>query len=135
VLFRSGAEEAVVLEQLEQLLAAVHRAPAAITLAQLDGAAAGELAVAGSAREAAHRFDDGSYALDRETAAKSPFALLRSPPLVLSRAHPVVAAALRGEPGLAASHLARALLLHYRLLTAERSEALLAATLARLGWA
>lgn len=125
--------EAVLLDELNRLWAVVQRAPAGVMLARLEGAAAGEVAIAGGPREAAHVFDSGGYALDREATRKSPFSLLRAPPLVLSQQHPLLEAARRGDPRLAASHLARGLLLQYGLLTVERSEAILAATLTRLG--
>jgi hypothetical protein len=60
--------------------------------------------------------------------------MLRRPPLVLSVAHPLVAAArLHADPALAASHLARGVLLCYRLLDVDRSAEILARVLDRLG--
>lgn len=128
-----SGHEAALIDELRRLLAVAHREPSGVVLARLDGALGGDLAVAGGAREAVHSFDGGAYALDQETAKRNPFALLRSSPLVLSREHPLMVAAGQGDPRLAASHLARALLLHYRQLTAFRSEVILAATLERMG--
>jgi hypothetical protein len=55
---------------------------------------------------------------------------------VLSVGHPIVEAARRRaatDPVLAASHLARVVLLHYRLLDVDRSAELLTQVLDRLG--
>jgi hypothetical protein len=118
------------------VLAAAHLAPSAIRLAKLAGVGSVELAIAGGPGDAIHDAGpEGSpFVLDRETAKRNPFALLRRPPLVLSAGHPLVAAARRSaDPVLAASHLARAVLLHYRLLDEERSAAIFEHALDRLG--
>jgi rRNA-processing protein FCF1 len=145
-----SAADFVVISELQKLLAAAHRAPSAVILARLEGAGEAELFITGGVRDAVHTFPGGEasadagadapetaagapYALDGETTKRSPFALLRSPPLVLSAAHPLMRAARQGEPRLAASHLARLILLHYRLLTAERSEILLDQVLTGMG--
>jgi molecular chaperone HtpG len=122
----SDADTALVA-LLRDLLAAVYRAPDAILLARLTGAHADGIAIGGAAT--------GAHVVDRDTAGRTPFARLRSVPLVLSANHPHVAAARADvdAPVLAAAHLARAVLLHYRLLDVARSEAMLAATLARIG--
>lgn len=136
-----SAGEFVLLDELRLLLEAAHRAPSSLALARLEGAGAAELVIAGGIKDAMHVFPGGApdaastepFALDRETIKRSPFARLRSSPLVLSAAHPLVKAACQGEPRLAASHLARAILLHYRLLTTERSEVILTHVLDRMG--
>ena len=124
------------LEKLSALLAQAHRAPSEIGLGALTGAAGGQLAVAVGPGDAVHAplGPAAPFVIDQATAARSPFAMLRRPPLVLAVGHPLVAAA-RQHPdlGLAASILARAVLLHYRLLDVPRSEALLAKALDRLG--
>lgn len=140
-LVEPSAGEFVLLDELRLLLEAAHRAPSSISLARLEGAGDDELAIAGGVKDAVHAFPGGApdaasaepFALDRETIKRSPFAKLRSSPLLLSAAHPLVKAACAGEPRLAASHLARALLLHYRLLTTERSELILTHVLDRMG--
>lgn len=120
---------------LGALLAAAHRAPSQIWLAALAGACGANLAVAGGPGDAIHEAAEGApYMIDRATATRSPFAMLRRPPLVLSIAHPLVAAAHRHtDPVLAASHLARGVLLHYRLLDVNRSAEILSQVLDRLG--
>jgi Histidine kinase-, DNA gyrase B-, and HSP90-like ATPase len=135
--------ELVLCDELRRVLAAVHRAPSSIALVRLSGAEASALAISGGVKNAVHALerahreagDDAAvrYTLDRATARRSPFALLRSPPLLLSAEHPLVAAARRGDPRMAASHLARAILLQYRQLSEERSSAILAWTLDRIG--
>lgn len=143
------AHELVLCDELRGLLSVVHRAPSSVELVRLSGAEAGALAVSGGAKDAVHVLEadagaggeDGGgaggaparYTLDRVTAKRSPFALLRSPALLLSIEHPLVAAARRGDPRIAASHLARAVLLHHRQLSEQRSSAILAWTLDRLG--
>jgi hypothetical protein len=120
--------DVVLLEVLGALLAVAHRAPSRIWLAQVIGACGGQIAVAAGPGDAVHEEMEPSlpFVVDRATATRNPFAMLRRPPLVLSIAHPLVAAARRRpDPSLAASHLARAVLLHYRLLDLERSEKLL----------
>lgn len=124
------------LGELSTLLAAAHRAPSELRLGAVAGAAAGQLAVAAGPDDAVHApgAPDAPYVIERAAAARSPFAMLRRPPLVLAIDHPLVAAARRNpDPGLAASLLARAVLLHYRLLDVARSEALLDRALRRLG--
>ena len=126
------------LDVLRAVLATAHRAPSQIRLARLSGACDADLAVAGGPGDAIAAVDaeSASFVLDRDTARRNPFAMLRRPPLVLSAGHPLVEAARRrGDPVLAASHLARAVLLHYRLLDADRSAAILAHALDRLGGA
>jgi hypothetical protein len=130
------------LDELRALLAATHRAPSEIRLGALAGAAGGLLAVAASPDDAIHAprarlapdAPEAPFVIDQATAARSPFAMLRRPPLVLAAGHPLVTAARRHpDPGLAASLLARAVLLHYRLLDVSRSEELLGKALDRLG--
>lgn len=126
------------IEALGALLAAAHRAPSQIWLAALACACGANLAVAGGPGDAIHEAAEGApYVIDRATATRSPFAMLRRPPLVLSIAHPFVAAArlhaAGGDVALAASHLARAVLLHYRLLDVDRSAEILSQVLDRLG--
>jgi molecular chaperone HtpG len=143
----ASPRELVLCDELRNLLAAVHRAPSSIALVRLSGAEAGALAISGGAKDAVHALegergsDEGAendeaavrYTLDRATAKRSPFARLRSPPLLLSVEHPLVAAGQGGDPRMAASHLARAILLHYRQLSEERSSAILTWTLDRIG--
>jgi len=134
-IIEASPRDLALLDMLGELLAAAHRAPSQIALARLSGRCAGELAVTGGVEDAIHAAsgDHAPYVLDLETAKRSPFAMLRRPSLVLSISHVLVNAARRGDPRLGASHLARALLLHYRLLDVERSRAILDHTLARLG--
>jgi len=119
---RSDADHAW-LSILKEILTTVHRAPSCIELAHLAGACADELAIAGSA------MNGSAYLVDRDQAGHKPFGVLRKPPLVLSADHPFVAAARAADPRLAASHLARAVLLQYQLLDVARSETILACTL------
>ena len=74
--------------------------------------------------------------IDREIAAKNPFALLWRPALLLNTGMPLVAAARKRaeeDPVTAASLIARAVLLHHQALDGDVSSTLLEATLVRLG--
>src|SRR6185436_4084560 len=95
-------------------------------LATLTGARADRLAVSG-------RHADRVHVVDREEAARDPFALLRKRVLVLSAEHPQVRAARAGDPIIAASHLARAVLLQHRLLDKGRSKLICDFALERYG--
>jgi hypothetical protein len=110
------ADVAMVAE-LERLLDAAHRRPSRIVLAELFGCHASRLAIAGE-----------PPMIGRDRALRSPFRLLRRPPLILGVGHPLVAAArarAAADPAGAASWLARAVLLHHELLDEARSELLL----------
>jgi hypothetical protein len=101
-------------------LTAAKCVPSGLTIARLVGADADALAIAGLAKAL-------PFVVDRDQAAQNPFARLRRPPLVISAAHPLVRAALvHPDPKLAATHLARAILLAHRMLDVDRSTALLA---------
>jgi len=104
------------------LLAAIDQ-PVSVALAVVEGAFGKVVALAG-------RPEQEPYVLDRDAAARNPFARLRKAPLVLSATHPLVRAALEGDPRLGASHLVRVLLLGYRMLDATRSRKLLEHTFA-----
>jgi hypothetical protein len=129
-------QDVALLDVLGSLLAVAHRMPSQIWLAHVMGACDGQIAVAAGPRDAVHEEMEPSlpFVIDRAAATRNPFAMLRRPPLVLSIAHPLVAAARRREdPVLAGSHLARAVLLHYRLLDVDRSAKILDHMLDRLG--
>lgn len=131
--------ELAMLGALGALLGTAHRAPSKILLAEVAGAGGGRIAVAGGPEDALHAPHpdappDAPYVLELEAATRSPFVLLRRPPLVLSATHPLVDAARRHpDPALAASHLARAVLVHFRVLDVERSAKLLDGVLELLG--
>jgi len=116
--------DVALLAALEQVLDVAHRPPTSIMIAKLDGARADRLAVAGT----------GSlqHVVDREEAGRDPFAFLRRRVLVLSAEHPHMRAARRGDPVVAASHLARAVLLEHGLLDEDRSQAILDHVLERV---
>ena len=122
-------EDEALLDVLGALLAAAYRAPAAIVLAEVTGAAADRFVLGGDPERAGE-----AHVVDRERAAHSPFARLRRPALVLSAGHPWLRAARAADPRLAGSHLARQILLHYRLLEVARSTTILEATLDRIGF-
>lgn len=119
-------EDEALLALLADVLDAAHRPPDAIVLAKLIGARADRLAIAG-------KHADLPHVVDRDEAGRDPFALLRRRVLVLSVDHPQVRAARRGDPVLAASHLARAVLLQHRLLNEKRSRRIVEHALARVG--
>jgi molecular chaperone HtpG len=121
----TDSDEAL-LALLAEIFDGVHRKPEAIMLAVLTGARANELAVAG-------RHAGAQHVVDRDEAARDPFALLRRRVLVLSVAHPAVRAARGGDPVIAASHLARAVLLRHRLLDEDRSRRIVDHALERVG--
>lgn len=111
---------------LNEVLERVHRAPAEIVIATVVGARSDLLAVALPDRTA--------RVLDRDDAVKNPFAFLGRRTLALSATHPHVEAAREADdPTLAATHLARCVLLQYGLLDASRSLEMLDLALDRLG--
>ena len=119
-------DDTALLALLHELLDAVHRPPNGVVFATLTGARADRLAIAGKHSEVAH-------VVDRDEAARDPFALLRRRVLVLSADHPQVRAARGSDPVLAASHLARAVLLQHQLLDESRSRKIVEHALARIG--
>jgi anti-sigma regulatory factor (Ser/Thr protein kinase) len=120
--------DVALLEMLREMFGAAGKVPSAIVLATLEGSRGDALVIAGERTE-----DDEAYVLDRTATYHSPFARLRRPPLVVSIDHPLYKRARAGDPRLAASHLARAILLEYRLLDVETSQRLLEHTLDALG--
>ena len=119
-------DDEALLALLQELFDAVLRPPEAILFAELAGARADQLAIAG-------RHDDTAHVVDRDEAARDPFALLRRRVLVLSASHPQVRAARSGDPVVAASHLARAVLLQHRRLDERRSRKIVEHTLEKVG--
>jgi len=118
-------DDTALLAILRELLDATWRAPT-ITLARLTGAARGAFAIAGDPTQLTAT---EPYLLDRDRAAKNPFARFRAPPLVLDVDHPSYRGARAGDPRITASHLARQLLLQHRLLEVARSTTILERTL------
>jgi len=115
-----------ILGTLAEILDKVYRDPGAIVLADLVGLHMDRFAISGQSQ--------GAHVVDHDASAKNPFALLARRPLVLSAAHPLVRAArAHDDPGLAAAHLARAVLLHHRLLDRDRSEQILELALVHSG--
>ena len=122
----TDADEAL-LALLEELFDKAHRKPKGIMIAALEGVRADLLAIACSDEDAADHF------VDRDEASRDPFALLSRRKVVLSANHRLVKKAREAEdPRLAASHLARAVLLQYKLLDKGASEEILAHTLGAL---
>jgi molecular chaperone HtpG len=119
-------DDVAIVALLAEIFDAVHRPPDAIAFATLTGARAAHLAIAGKHREVVH-------VVDRDEAARDPFALLRKRVLVFSAEHPQVRAARGGDPIIAASHLARAVLLQHGLLTEGRSRKIVEYALERVG--
>jgi molecular chaperone HtpG len=117
--------DTALLALLREIFDGVHREPEAITFAVLTGARANELTIAGLSL--AH------HVVDRDEAGRDPFALLRRRVVVLSVDHPQVRAARGGDPVIAATHLARAVLLKHRLLDEARSRQILEYALERVG--
>jgi hypothetical protein len=129
------ADHALV-DALGHLLGEAARRPSAIALVDLMGAVAEQTFVAGGREHALITLDAHRWVIDREIAGKNPLALLWRPALLLNTAAPLVAAArtrAEEEPALAASMLARALLLKHGALERDTSQTLLEATLARMG--
>jgi Histidine kinase-, DNA gyrase B-, and HSP90-like ATPase len=124
----SGVDVALVA-LLRDMLAAAGKAPSSLVLATLSGSRHRRLVLSGGNAEDRH----APYVLDRAAASRNPFRLLHRPPLVVSADHALVAAARTGDPRLAASHLARAILLEYQLLDVACSLRLLDHTLELLG--
>jgi molecular chaperone HtpG len=111
---------------LGEIFEAVHRAPDGITFATLAGARGDQFAIAGNHVDIVH-------VVDRDEAARDPFAILRRRVLVLSADHSQVRCARSRDPIIAASHLARAVLLQHRLLTEWRSRQIVEYALERVG--
>ena len=119
--------ETGMLALLRDHLEALHRAPAKIVPAKLEGALAGTLAIAGDP-SAGH----GPYVIELDHATENPFSRKR-PPLVLDRAAELYRGALALDPRAGASLLARVMLLSHGLLDTSRSALLLERTLAQIG--
>jgi hypothetical protein len=118
--------DVALVKLLHEVLDRVHRAPQDIVLASIVGARADLLAVAISDRD--------TRVVDRDESVKNPFAFLGRRALALSTEHPLVAAAREADdPVLAATHLARAVLLQYGLLDGRRSSQVLELALDRIG--
>ena len=117
--------DVALLRLLDELFDRVHRSPTAIVLAKLDGVFADRLAISGTSENA--------HVVNPEQAMRNPFALLRRGVLALSVAHPHVRAARSGDPIVASSHLARAVLLQHGLLDDDRSHAIVDYVLERVG--
>ncbi|MEJ7604209.1 MAG: ATP-binding protein [Kofleriaceae bacterium] len=120
------------LDLLSELLEGAYRRPPSIGLAKLTGACADQLVIADRVGDSIAT-PDPVFVLDQASALRNPFGKLLRLPLVLSVTHPTVVTARAGDPRVAASHLARAILLHYGKLDVARSTQLLALTLDRLG--
>lgn len=122
---RTDADDALVA-LLYELFDLAHRPPEHVVLAELSGARADRLAIAGKTATQPH-------VVDRDEAGRNPFALLRRRVLVLSVDHPKVRAARVADPVVGASLLARAVLLQHRLLDERRSRKLVEHALERVG--
>lgn len=117
-----------------EFLEVAYRRPASISLARFSGLYANQLVLAGGADDSAVPHTGSvPFVLDRDRALRQPFGKLVKLPLLLSVTHPYIVATRAGDPRLAASHLARLILLAYARLDVERSERLFATTLDRLG--
>jgi molecular chaperone HtpG len=120
---------------LTELLDAAYRRPASIALARLHGLYANQLVLAGGVGDSAVPVAGANapFVLDRDRALRQPFGKLVKLPLLLSVTHPFVVSARAGDPRVAASHLARLILIAYGKLDVERSQRLFEHTLDRLG--
>jgi len=122
-----GDNDEALLSLLSDILEDVVRAPSAVHFARLDGVAFNRFCVAGSA-------GDGPWLLTDEI-DDDPLRLLARPPLILNSRDPLVAAArvaMDVEPELAATFLARGVLLSTGRLDKKRDEALTRSALERL---
>jgi hypothetical protein len=121
--------DVVLVDLLREFLVMVHRAPAAIVIATVEGVLSERLAFCGA--------DSAPpWVIDVDESRENPFALLRRRPLVLVAEHAVVRVARARavtDPIAAASYLARGVFLAYRMLDVQRSENLVRATLDRIG--
>jgi hypothetical protein len=121
-----GDADTALIQRLRELLAHVHREPAALVIVELTGARGDMLSVA--LREPTSRL------VQHADATKNPFAFFGRLTLALSAMHPhVKAARASGDTVLAAAHIARAVLLQHGLLDAAKSEQIFERTLAGLG--
>jgi hypothetical protein len=116
----------LLVSALASIFDKAHRAPSAIVLVALTGAREDLLSVGLPSRD--------TQLFDRDDAIKNPFAFFGRRTLALASGHPLVEAARQAEDAtLAASHLARAILVQHGLLDAERSQRMLAHVLDSLG--
>lgn len=103
---------------LLEILDDVHRKPRSILLARLDGLHTDALAICAA--------DENERIIEDDNARRNPFGLFLRRVLVLSVNAPAVRGARTiADPRVAASHLARAILLQYRLLDIDRSKRIL----------
>jgi hypothetical protein len=117
-------KDTALLAIMNEMFTAVHRAPRALFVAQLEGIHADALAVACDEATA--------QVIDREQSTRNAFGRKR-PALALSIAHPWYVAARELDPRAGASLLVRLLLLPHELLDVPRSTQLLEDLLGRIG--
>ena len=117
-------------DTLLAILEACHRGPPSVVIAKLEGAHSDLMTLAGGADEAAFPARGASYLLELPVALSTPFTRTRRRALVVNANHALVRMA-RGadDPRIAAAHFARGVLLQYRILDRDKSEAILDYTL------
>ncbi|MEO8700355.1 MAG: ATP-binding protein [Kofleriaceae bacterium] len=118
-------EDVALLALVAEHLAAVYRAPLAMTIATLAGVHAGVFAIAGEP-------GNTPYLVTDDQARRNPLGRKRQT-LVISESHAWYRAARRCDPRTAADLITRALLLGHELLDVPRSTALLERTLDQIG--
>jgi molecular chaperone HtpG len=124
-----SAEDRVLTDALLEVFEACHRGPPRVVIANLDGAHENLLAIAGGGEDAAFPATDG-YVLATDVATSTPFTRTRRRPVVLNAKHMLVRRARQAaDPRLAATHLARGVLLQHRILDVDKSAAILRYTL------
>jgi hypothetical protein len=123
----------VLCDTMRAVFEACHRGPPGVVLANVEGASASLLAVAGAAEDALYPAE-GGYVLAPDVATSTPFTRTRRRPVVLNTRQAVVQRARQApDPRIAAVHLARGVLLQHRILDVEKSAAILRFTLQLTG--
>lgn len=116
----------VLCDTLLAVFEACHRGPPRVVIADIDGATASLLAVAGGPGDAVYPAGGEAYVLAYDVATSTPFTRTRRRPVVLNARHALVQRARHAaDPRMAAVHLARGVLLQHRILDVGKSAAIL----------
>jgi hypothetical protein len=123
----------VLVDTIQKIFDACHRGPPRVILARVQGVHDDLLAIAGGPDDAAFAAHAESYVLARDVVASTPFTRTRRRAVVLNVGHRIVQMARNADDArMAASHLARGVLLQHRILDVDKSAAILSYTITNI---